>query len=54
MCVGVVLAYYTLLSAAEYAAGSGLLAPGPAVWLPNAAFGALALVLLVRARGAES
>jgi lipopolysaccharide export system permease protein len=54
VCVGLVFAYYTLLSVAEWAASSGLLASALALWLPNLVFGALGAVLLQRARGAES
>jgi lipopolysaccharide export system permease protein len=54
VCVGVVFAYYVLLSAAEYLAKRELLPPGPALWLPNCLFGALGAWLLWRARGAEA
>ena len=51
ICAGVAIAYYVALSAAEYAAKQALLPPAVALWLPNAAFGALALWLLQRERG---
>lgn len=53
VCVALTFAYYVLLSAAEYLAKAEALPPGPALWLPNALFGALGAVLLWRARSAE-
>lgn len=52
-CVGLVFGYYTLLSSGVYLAENLVLPAGPALWLPNAVFGAVALALLVRARRAE-
>lgn len=54
VCAAIAIAYYVALSAAEYVAKQGLLPVAVALWLPNAAFGALALGLVVRARGAEA
>ncbi len=54
VCAAIAIAYYVALSAVEYLAKQALLAPGIALWLPNAAFGALALGLLQRARGVEA
>ena len=54
VCVGVVFAYYTLLSVAEYAAATGVLPTAFALWSPNLAFAALGCVLLARARRADS
>jgi lipopolysaccharide export system permease protein len=54
VCAAIAIAYYVALSAAEYVAKQGLLPAAAALWLPNAAFGALALWLLARARGVEA
>ena len=53
VCVGLVFVYYTLLSLGEYAGEEGLLPTALAMWLPNAAFGAVAVPLLRRMRYAE-
>jgi len=54
VCAAIGIAYYVALSAAEYVAKRELLPAGAALWLPNFAFGALALWLLVRARSTEA
>jgi lipopolysaccharide export system permease protein len=54
ICAAIGIAYYVALSAAEYVAKRELLPAGAALWLPNLAFGALAVRLLVRARSAEA
>jgi len=54
VCAAIGIAYYVALSAAEYVAKRELLPASAALWLPNLAFGALAMWLLVRARGAET
>jgi lipopolysaccharide export system permease protein len=54
VCAAIAIAYYVALSSAEYVARRALLPVGAALWIPNLAFGALALVLLARARRAES
>jgi lipopolysaccharide export system permease protein len=52
VCAGIAIAYYVALSAVEYLAKQALLPTAVALWLPNAAFGALALSALARARNA--
>jgi lipopolysaccharide export system permease protein len=52
VCAVIAIAYYVALSAAEYLAKQTLLPVAAAQWLPNAAFGALAGWLLLRARRA--
>ena len=54
ICAGVAIAYYVALAGAEYVAKQALLPAAVALWLPNLAFGALALWLLARARRAEA
>ncbi len=54
VCAAIAIAYYIALSAAEYVAKQALMPVAAALWLPNVTFGALALVLLVRARNAEA
>jgi lipopolysaccharide export system permease protein len=53
LCIGLVFAYYALLSFGSYLAEAGALPVAPAVWIPNLVFGATAIPLLVRARRAE-
>ena len=50
LCIAVVFGYYALLSLSQFLGGGGVLSPAIALWLPNAAFGALAAFLLYRAR----
>jgi lipopolysaccharide export system permease protein len=54
LCVALVFGYYALLSFGSYLAESGALPSALALWLPNFAFGAAAVPLLLRARRAES
>ncbi len=54
VCAAIAIAYYVALSAAEYLAKRALVPVGVALWLPNLTLGALALVLLARARNAEA
>jgi LPS export ABC transporter permease LptF len=54
VCAAIAIAYYVALSAAEYAAKESLLPAFVALWLPNVAFGSLAVFLLARARHAET
>ncbi len=53
VCVALVFAYYTLLSAGVYLAENLVISAAVGLWLPNAVFGAVAVVLLQRARRAE-
>jgi lipopolysaccharide export system permease protein len=53
LCIGLVFAYYALLSFGTFLAEKGTLHAGIALWLPNLAFGATAIPLLLRARRAE-
>lgn len=48
LSLGVIMGYYVFLSNGEEAARAGRLAPALAMWLPNLAFGVLAVVLAVR------
>lgn len=54
LCTGLVFGYYTLLSAGVYLAEENQLPAAVALWMPNVAFGLVAILLLVRARHAES
>jgi lipopolysaccharide export system permease protein len=51
LCIGVVFGYYAVLSLSQFLGAGGVIPPVAALWLPNAAFAALAVVLLRRARG---
>jgi lipopolysaccharide export system permease protein len=53
ICIGLVFAYYALLSFGTFLAEEEALPASVALWLPNAVFGATAVPLLVRARRAE-
>ena len=53
LCIGLVFAYYALLSFGTFLAEERSLPAWIAIWLPNAAFGAAAVPLLARARRAE-
>ena len=50
LCIAVVFGYYTLLSLSQFLGGDGMIPPAAALWLPNLAFAALAVFLLLRAR----
>lgn len=50
LCALLVAVFYTVLSFSQYLAMEGIIPPVVAMWLPNAAFALLALVLLLRAR----
>ncbi|MCG8589328.1 MAG: LptF/LptG family permease [Proteobacteria bacterium] len=50
LCGLTVFAYYALLFVAQYSVQSGWLSAGLALWLPNAAFAALGVWLLLRSR----
>ncbi|MCC6642675.1 MAG: LptF/LptG family permease [Deltaproteobacteria bacterium] len=50
LCIAVVFAYYAMLSLSQFLGGGGVLPPVVALWLPNLAFAALAVALLLRAR----
>lgn len=50
LCIAVVFGYYTLLSLSQFLGGDGVIPPVAALWLPNLAFAALAVFLLLRAR----
>jgi lipopolysaccharide export system permease protein len=54
LCVAIAIAYYVALSAAEFVAERALLPAAVALWLPNVALGAVAIVRLARARSAEA
>lgn len=47
LSIGIVVAYHVMITQGEEAARVGKLAPLPAMWLPNAVLGALALLLLI-------
>jgi lipopolysaccharide export system permease protein len=51
--VGLVFAYYVLLSFGSFLADNGALPASLAIWLPNVAFAVIAVPLLYRARRAE-
>jgi lipopolysaccharide export system permease protein len=51
VCALLAFAYYALLTFGGYLALEGLVAPAPALWLPNAAFAVAATALLLRGRG---
>jgi lipopolysaccharide export LptBFGC system permease protein LptF len=51
--VGLVFAYYLLLSFGSFLADNGALPASLAIWLPNLAFAVIAVPLLYRARRAE-
>ena len=53
LCIGLVFAYYALLSFGTFLAEQGTLPAAVALWIPNLAFGAMAIPLLLRARRAE-
>jgi lipopolysaccharide export system permease protein len=53
LCIGLVFAYYALLSLGTYLAEEDRLPAAAAIWIPNLAFGATAIPLLLRARRAE-
>lgn len=53
VCVALVFSYYTLLSFGVFLADQGHLPVGPAVWIPNLAFAAIAVLLLRRFRYTE-
>jgi lipopolysaccharide export system permease protein len=53
LCIGLVFAYYALLSFGTFLAEEGTLGAGVALWIPNFVFGAMAIPLLLRARRAE-
>jgi lipopolysaccharide export system permease protein len=53
LCAGVAFSYYMLQSFCEFVAIRGWLPPGPATWIPNLVFAALAIWLLRRARITE-
>ncbi len=54
VCALLAFVYYALLTFAGYLAQEGLVAPAAALWLPNAAFGAAAIALLLRGRGVKA
>jgi lipopolysaccharide export system permease protein len=54
LCIGLVFSYYALLSFGTFLAEDQRLPAALALWLPNLAFGAAAVPLLLRARRAES
>jgi LPS export ABC transporter permease LptF len=54
LCALTAAAYYVALSGAEYLAKKSFVPAAVALWLPNALFGAAALVLLRRARRGEA
>jgi lipopolysaccharide export system permease protein len=53
LCIGLVFCYYALLSFGTFLAEEGTLRAAVALWIPNLAFGATAIPLLLRARRAE-
>lgn len=53
VCVVLVFSYYALLSFGVFLADRGYLAVGPALWIPNLAFAAVAVLLLRRLRYTE-
>ena len=53
VCVGLVFSYYTLLSFGVFLADKGHMPVGPALWIPNLAFAAVAVFLLRRLRYTE-
>jgi lipopolysaccharide export system permease protein len=53
VCVGLVFSYYTLLSFGVFLADKGHMPVGPALWIPNLAFAAVAACLLRRLRYTE-
>jgi lipopolysaccharide export system permease protein len=54
LCVALVFGYYMLLSSGVYLAEEGALPAVVGIWLPNAIFAAVAVVLLRQARRAET
>ena len=54
LCVALVFGYYMLLSSGVYLAEQGALPAAVGIWLPNAIFAAVAVVLLRQARRAET
>lgn len=53
LCIGLVFAYYALLSFGTFLAEERTLRAGLALWIPNLVFGVVAIPLLLRARRAE-
>jgi lipopolysaccharide export LptBFGC system permease protein LptF len=53
ICAVLVFVYYSLLSIGSVLAEEDTLPASMAMWLPNVAFAAIAVPLLVRARRAE-
>ncbi len=54
ICVALVFTYYMLLSAGGYFAESEMLPTWLAIWIPNLVFGFVAVLVLLRARRAET
>jgi lipopolysaccharide export system permease protein len=50
LCIAVVFSYYAMLSVFQFLGNSEVLSPVMALWLPNAMFAVVALLLLLRAR----
>lgn len=53
MCVALAFGYYVLLSLGEFLGEEAGVHPGLALWIPNAAFLAVSIPLLIRARRGE-
>jgi lipopolysaccharide export system permease protein len=53
LCIGLVFAYYALLSFGTFLAEEGTLQAGVALWIPNLVFGVTTIPLLLRARRSE-
>jgi lipopolysaccharide export LptBFGC system permease protein LptF len=53
ICVVLVFSYYSLLSLGVFLAEDAVIAASLAMWMPNLAFGLIAIPLLYRARRAE-
>lgn len=53
LCIGLVFAYYALLSFGTFLAEERTVPAAVGLWLPNVVFGAMAIPLLLRARRAE-
>ena len=53
-CAGLAFSYYALQTFFSFLAETGWLGAGVAMWMPNVCFAALAIALLLRARGASA